>query len=247
MNKKSFDNINDSSPLYYQLAQKLREKITAGEFKPGKAMPTEPELCKQYGVSRITIRQAVEILENAGLVERQQGRGTYVIEVGRSHFGWNIGRVEDLVFLGETTRLELTSKRKIKANKTIASDLELAQKTSVYFIKGVRYTGDPTKALYNAYTNEAIGRQIEIKPIESQLLFLEVERIAKEPIKSAKQFIYATSANKKIAEEINVQPGSPVLVTKRIYRNMNKIPLLVAITYFPGEHYQSVSVLERQL
>lgn len=67
-------------PLYHQLETNLRERILAGEWTPGEQIPTEEQLGEMYGVSRITIRQAVRNLVDTGYLERGQGRGTFVRE-----------------------------------------------------------------------------------------------------------------------------------------------------------------------
>jgi GntR family transcriptional regulator len=68
----------DVVPLYHQLKELLTEKIESGEWAPGRQLPGENELTQEYGVSRATVRQAMQLLENQGLVERFQGRGTFV-------------------------------------------------------------------------------------------------------------------------------------------------------------------------
>ncbi|WP_067135370.1 GntR family transcriptional regulator [Microtetraspora malaysiensis] len=65
-------------PLYRQVAEALRQKITSGDVPPGAQLPSEPELEKRYGVSRNTVRLALTALANEGLVESRQGRGTFV-------------------------------------------------------------------------------------------------------------------------------------------------------------------------
>jgi GntR family transcriptional regulator len=65
-------------PKYAQLARILRRKISAQEYLPGERIPTESELCRAYGVSRVTVREAVARLAQEGLLTRSQGRGTYV-------------------------------------------------------------------------------------------------------------------------------------------------------------------------
>ncbi len=67
-------------PLYYQLKQILRGQIEHGSYQPGDQLPSEPELTRQYGISRITARQALDELETEGLVIRRHGKGTYVAE-----------------------------------------------------------------------------------------------------------------------------------------------------------------------
>ena len=66
-------------PLYYQLEQILRGKITSGEISPDEPFPTESELCEQYGVSRAVVRQAFASLMNDGLIYRIPGKGTFLL------------------------------------------------------------------------------------------------------------------------------------------------------------------------
>lgn len=65
-------------PLYIQVATLLRNRIAEGQFRSGQKMPTLDALEQEFGVARVTVRQAVEMLEKEGLVRRQQGRGTFV-------------------------------------------------------------------------------------------------------------------------------------------------------------------------
>ncbi|MDI6823660.1 MAG: GntR family transcriptional regulator [Bacillota bacterium] len=69
---------NSVLPLYYQLKEVLREEIEGGAYRPGDLLPSERELCARYGVSRITVRQAVLDLVREGLLERRRGKGTFV-------------------------------------------------------------------------------------------------------------------------------------------------------------------------
>jgi len=67
-----------AAPLYHVVASDLRNKINEGVWPPESRLPNEAELCKRYGVSRITVRHAVAILVSEGLVVRSQGSGTFV-------------------------------------------------------------------------------------------------------------------------------------------------------------------------
>ncbi|MDN5347547.1 MAG: GntR family transcriptional regulator, N-acetylglucosamine utilization regulator [Clostridia bacterium] len=65
-------------PLYYQLKEIIRQEIEGGLWGPGDCLPAEKEFCEKYGLSRATVRQALADLEQSGLVERRQGKGTFV-------------------------------------------------------------------------------------------------------------------------------------------------------------------------
>lgn len=73
---------NDPLPRYYQVFTSLIERIEAGEFGEGGSLPSERQLVGEYGVSRITVVKALDLLERRGMIDRQHGRGTFVI--GRS-------------------------------------------------------------------------------------------------------------------------------------------------------------------
>ncbi len=65
-------------PIYHQLYVLLRDRILAGELKPGDLLPAEPELMATYDVSRITVRKAMELLANENLIYKRRGKGTFV-------------------------------------------------------------------------------------------------------------------------------------------------------------------------
>lgn len=80
MLSQTSDNLarQDASPLYLQLKNSLTEAIQSGRYAPGDPVPTETQLCSQYGVSRITVRRAISELQDEGLLEKRHGKGTFV-------------------------------------------------------------------------------------------------------------------------------------------------------------------------
>ena len=76
--KKQILNTESYSPLYKQLIRKLRNDIAAGVYPVHSRIPSEQELCDAYGVSRVTVRKALAVLTQEGLLKRHQGKGTFV-------------------------------------------------------------------------------------------------------------------------------------------------------------------------
>src|SRR5437763_13699660 len=69
---------NSPLPRYYQLKEIMRERVRAGEWQPGDLIPSERDLGEEYGISRMTARQAITDLGNEGLFYREQGKGTFL-------------------------------------------------------------------------------------------------------------------------------------------------------------------------
>ena len=77
---------NSVIPLYKQIVRALSDSIANGTYRPGDKLPTEAELIEQFGVSRITVRSAIKEMEDAGLVERARGKGTFVAEINSNGY-----------------------------------------------------------------------------------------------------------------------------------------------------------------
>ena len=111
----------ESSLLYLQLEVSLKQKIVTGEYAVGERIPTELEMCEEYGVSRITVRRAVQDLVEEGMLKKLRGRGTFVavpkhvLGMQRAtERGWS-------AFEGESnpTHKEVLEKVALSANETL--------------------------------------------------------------------------------------------------------------------------------
>lgn len=77
-------NNKDTVPLYEQLVIRLKKRLESGELNIGQSIPNETQLCEEYGVSRITVRRAVNELVKQGYLEKRQGKGTFVTVPGNA-------------------------------------------------------------------------------------------------------------------------------------------------------------------
>lgn len=233
-------------PLYHQLEKVLKKRILSGMLRPDQALPAEKELCKEFGVSRTTVRQALLSLEGEDLIVREQGRGTFVKNREISMQKLRLyGTVDDLFDLSVMTSLKLHSKKLIDPGPTILEEMKLHQGEKAYLFEGVRSWPPGNKAFFQAYVAEPIGKDIQVKDVQHPIFLEQVERKALEMVKRALQVTTAAVANKSLATALNIPEGHPILVVKRIYLSRSDRCLEVAITSFPGDTYQAMAELER--
>ena len=128
--------------VYSQIARSLEDEIQRF-YKAGDFLPSEQELAIRYAVNRHTVRRAIEQLIKNGLVERQHGRGTVVLDLP---LDYTIGKVtrftETLELMGKATSSEITRKLVIPARDGVAHRLQLAQNENVIWIESLRCAND---------------------------------------------------------------------------------------------------------
>jgi GntR family transcriptional regulator, N-acetylglucosamine utilization regulator len=84
-------------PLYHQLQETLKQQIESGQWPSGHALPSEPELARQFGVSRVVVRMALSVLEDDHQIIRIQGRGTFVAKPKLNYRAGGLSRMLDLI------------------------------------------------------------------------------------------------------------------------------------------------------
>jgi GntR family transcriptional regulator len=131
-------------PLYHQLRLLLTEKIESGLWPPGYCLPPENALATEFGVSRATVRQALQHLQTQGMVERVKGLGTFVGRPKISHNLLGIAVGFDRSGPGPIPQVRLESINRIKAPASIAAKLRLKPGTEVFEVrKLIEEDGEP--------------------------------------------------------------------------------------------------------
>lgn len=130
---------NSPLPLYFQLKEILLENIQSGAWKPGEKIPTEETIQNEYGLSRTTVRQAMQALEQSGQVTRQAGRGTFVriakVQEGTEPYAQTITEINPS---GVDLSFKIISTNWIPAPQDIATLLQIAPGTNVFCLRRLR-------------------------------------------------------------------------------------------------------------
>ena len=132
-------------PLYYQIVQILSSLIEFGELRPGDALPPELEMASLYGVSRLTIRQALEDLEHSKIIYRQHGVGTFVAETPKTTIAPSkLSFTEKMSQLGKMVRSQVISLKVEAATEETSTNLCIPVGSPAVALVRLRYTeNDP--------------------------------------------------------------------------------------------------------
>ena len=153
VNSKNPIDFDSHIPYYIQLIEALKEKISLGEWKVGDQLPSEPELCEIYGVSRTVVRQALREIELEGLITRRKGKGTFIAEhkISESLAQKLTGFYQDMVERDLESETKVLRHEIVPANKKIADYLEIEPGTLVYEITRFRNVNEEPILLVTTY------------------------------------------------------------------------------------------------
>ena len=234
-------------PLYVQIKDTLRERILNGTYAPHSQMPSEHELCALFGVSRITVRQALGDLQKEGLVFRLHGKGTFV---SRPKAFQNVtslqGFAEAMSSMGYEIVNQLRSFRIIKADRHVAQRLNLQEGAPVAEIHRVRMLNREPVSLELTWVPEALGKRLANADLVTRDIFLILENDCGVPLGHADVAIDAILADDDIARALRVEDGSPVLRIERLTHDASGNPIDYEYLYFRGDAFQYRLRVDRQ-
>jgi GntR family transcriptional regulator len=204
-------------PLYRQLERALREAIESGQWQSGQQLPNEGELAQTFGVSKITVRQALQLLAHQGFVRREQGRGTFV---STARFGE--GPRELTSFSEEMRSHNLTATSRVleqiaaKATDRVAQALGIRAGDAVLRLKRLRMANAEPMAIQTAHIPLALAPGVVGESFENSSLYdLLQSKYGLQPLR-ARETYHAVAAEAAVAELLGVPSGSPVFAVERI-------------------------------
>lgn len=235
----------DRLPLYAQVEEALAALIQR-ELAPGDRLPTEDRLIEQFGVSRITVRRAVQNLVARGVVVTRQGRGTFVAE---PHFEQPLtaltGFVEDMEALGLGASAELVTAETVPAPPLASERLHLAPTEPVDFIERVRLAEGHPVSFDQTWLPHGLAEGVVDEDLKNEPIFALLEQKHGVPLTHASYRLRATSADTTIAERLRVAPGSPILLVERTTFTTGHRPIDFELLHYRGDAITFVTTLSR--
>jgi GntR family transcriptional regulator len=223
-------------PLYARVLEALRSDLAAGVWRPGDQMPTEPDLMGRFGVSRITIRQALSELVHAGVLYRRSGKGTFVTQPKiEQELHALTGFVEDMIALGMRATARVVSVERVPADATVAQYLEVPQGRQVLRIERVRLGNDEPLSFDVTYLPPALGERVAREDLSVHPIFTLLEDKYGIPLGYADYRIHAATADAHVARQLEIARGAPVLVIERMAYSDNGTPLDCERLHYRGD------------
>ncbi|HUL96175.1 MAG TPA: GntR family transcriptional regulator [Usitatibacter sp.] len=215
-------------PLYLQIRDLLVERLDAGQWRPGQAIPSELDLAARYAVSHGTVRKAIDALAAENLVVRRQGKGTYVAthtEERSSMFRFlrirrNDGR-------DEYPASRLIDVRRGKASAEVARALELKPGSAVFVLRRLlEYGGEPAildEIVLPATLFKGMTRA-RVEAYHGSMYSLFETQFAVRILK-AQEKLRAVAADAATAALLHVEPGQALLAVERVTRTYGDRPV----------------------
>lgn len=229
---------NDPAPAYLQIALAIKGMLLSGRIAPGTAMPPERVLAQKFGVSRMTMRQANELIEREGLIERQPGRGTFAIQnriVKQEQETRSFS--EDIRQRGATPSSRLISFRAVEASASLAEYFGIPHRDQVYEIQRVRLADDVPIALEAIQLAASMCPHLERFNLVDHSLYQIMEENYGIELARAEEEISAVQPNAVQRKLLKLPRKAAVLLVKRRTFISDGRPLEVATTAYRGDLY----------
>lgn len=202
-------------PLYRQLADYIKKQISSGEYHPGDVLPSEADYIKELKLSRTTVRLAIGSIANAGLVKREQGRGTIVVSQVRSKLPFLSSFTEEALLYGREPSVILLKCEEEQVSIEAANALSLPPDAKIFKVIRLRMADKFPIGLAVSWINTIVFPQLKDVDFSALSLYQIFESELGLPIRNAVENIHADLAGDYEARNLKIKNGAPVLQIMR--------------------------------
>ena len=228
-------------PLWFQIAERLRGAIAAGEFGPGDPLPSEAEINAAFRVSRTTARASLDRLKQEGLITRQSGRGSIVL---RRRVEQPVNQLasfaEDMHRRGLEPSYATFTAAWSEADDAAAQALALGNVRRAFLVHRLLLADDEPMGLSRSFLSpRMLGERVPTADeLDRGSLYAWLARHCGARIATAREFIEAANADAAMARRLQVPPGAPLLVARRLSRDGDGDPLEYAVMHYRADRYR---------
>jgi len=219
----------DHGPLYRQLAAILRAPILDGSYPVGAELPKEAAIADRFGISLITVRQALRELESDGLIRKRAAKPAVVAaRTPAAKLSSAFRNFADIAAYTRDARLEIKSyRRQIAEPARVAFNLAAGEAS--YCLRSILVVGDRREGQITTWFPPDIGKRLERKDFDDVLIFRAVERHLGIRLLGARITVRAELADRDVARDLAYAEGAPVLAMEMLYRALDQRPVELTI------------------
>lgn len=230
---------NAVTPLYQQLVDKLKGEILSGVYKSGDKLLPEQEMAKQNNVSVITARKAMNELVAIGLVEKKQGKGTFV---AYPKYDRDYTQIQGF---GESCRLrglrpgsKLLDKKLVAPGNKICKRLEIAENSQTVMISRLRYVNEQPMAIETNYFS--LNYAFLLNESLEDSLFEVLKSKAGIEVEKSRKVVEICRASAQEAELLNLKLYTPLLLVRSTAYTFDGTPVYVCFQQINGERFKLI-------
>lgn len=227
--------------LWKQIAERIEWQIAAGDFPPGARLPVEADLATRYGVNRHTVRRALAVLTEKGLIEATAGRGTYVREPPLRYPIGARTRFSEIVHAGGREPFGRCLDAQVQAaDADVARELAIPEGTPVLRIETIHEANGVPMSTGVSWFPAARCRDLDLIYAATGSLTRALATLGIQDYRRRETRITARTANERELELLALAPGRTVLVVERVDVEPNGTPLQWGRSSFAADRVQLV-------
>jgi GntR family transcriptional regulator len=224
-------------PKYLQVREILLRRL-ARDLSPGDTFPTEADLCAEFGVSRQTVRGAVQTLVADGLISRHAGRGSIVLRRPDGAGARRLtGLVEDFTDLRLSTSARVLESGPAPAPPEVAKAMGVSEGADLFRITRVRFFEGLPLTLHDAFLLPELGARIAALDLSHTAIISELRATLRLPCVEIWQHIESTVADTPMARLLEITMGAPLLLVTRLMNVGRRREPVLFISHFRADRY----------
>jgi GntR family transcriptional regulator len=226
-------------PRYHRIAEALRERIRVGELASGARLDNQRQLAKSFGVTLMTLRQALELLEREHLITRRHGLGTFVAAPSIDYDILQLRRFAgDLSAKGEHVATRLLGTRFAAADRRVAEALRLAGRPRVLVIERLRLVDEHPMSLQRSFLPSPLGDEVIRADLALTPLHQVLEFKLGVVITRASETVSAVRLGRREARDLGCRAGEPAFESERVSYDAGGAPVVFDRAFIPGDRFR---------
>jgi GntR family transcriptional regulator len=227
------------APRYHRIAETLSDRIRRGELAPGTRLDNQRQLAKSFGVTLLTLRQALELLEREHLITRRHGLGTFVAAPSIDYDILQLRRFAgDLSAKGEHVATRLLGTRFAVADPRVADALRLPARPRVLVLERLRLVDDHPMSLQRSFLPPPIGDEVVRADLALTPLHQVLEFKLGVVVTRASETVSAVRLGRREARELGCPAGAPAFESERISYDAGGAPVVFDRVFIPGDRFR---------